>query len=65
MSDPASKIREGVAFQQGFKTLEEAEKAAVQVASHDEVQWVRIVVVASQAAPTVDVLCYIVVSDQT
>lgn len=60
-----SKIREGLSFQQGFKTAQEAETAAVQVASHDDVKWVKVVVINTSASPWGEVLGYIVVSDQT
>jgi hypothetical protein len=61
----ASKIREGITFQQGFKSVEEAQAAAVQVASNADVKWVQLVVVNTSASPYGEVLGYIVVSDQT
>jgi hypothetical protein len=65
VSDVTSKIREGIAFHQGFKSIAEAEAAAVQVASHDDIEWVRIEVINTSASPYGEVLGYIVVSNQT
>lgn len=65
MSDVTSKIREGATFQQGFRSLAEAEVTAVETAALDDVEWVRIVIINTSAHPWGETLAYIIVSNQT